>query len=137
MTSEFENEDIRAEAQRLVDEVHGAKVDPGEERSLRYTLQVLETHASSVEAATVTVSNLMGVGSFTYSYGICCCAGQGGSEGIVDALQEVTSRIKAIVRQEHKNDGRNLTSKYTTLSMAMPMLVWSVHCCACLEIWLD
>jgi len=88
VTSEFEKEEIRDEAQRLCEEVQGSKVAPGEERDLRYTLQVLETHASSVEAASTVTTSL---------------AGHGGSEGIVHALQDVSNRIKSIFRQEQRN----------------------------------
>lgn len=60
MTSEFENEDIRNAAQRLCDRVRDTKVAGGEERNLRYALQVLETHASSAETAMTVATSLMG-----------------------------------------------------------------------------
>ena len=51
VSSEFEDKEIREEAERLCEEVTMAGIGPGEERNLRYALQVLETHACSVEAA--------------------------------------------------------------------------------------
>lgn len=86
----MENEGVRADAERLCEMVENEQLIPGEELDLRYALQVLETHASSVEAAGVIQSTLTGKGS---------------SEGITHAIHEVTSKIKAIVRQEQRNAG--------------------------------
>ena len=109
VSSEFEEEEIREEAERLCEEVIVAGIGPGEERHLRYALQVLETHASSVEAAVGIGSSLDGEillktqpkdGNLSvHGYS------PGGSEGIIHALQDVTSRIKSIARQEQRNAG--------------------------------
>eukprot|EP00210_Caulerpa_lentillifera_P009478 g9038.t1 len=87
-TSEFEDEHVRTEAERLCELVENEQVIPGEELDLRYALQVLETHASSVETAGVVRSILMGEGT---------------SQGITHAIHDVTSKIKSVVRQEQRN----------------------------------
>ena len=105
VSSEFEDAEIREEAQKLCDTVDDGNIAPGEERSLRYTLKVLETHAHSVESAIAIGNSLDGSskGESIASAHLFCVEGR--SEGILHLLQDISSRIKTIVRLEQRNAG--------------------------------
>ncbi|KAL4443668.1 hypothetical protein ABPG75_011405 [Micractinium tetrahymenae] len=81
------DEQQREAMQQLVDDVHAAGVEPGEDRSLRQQLRQLDGRRAAAERC-----RLVSVG----------LGGGGGEGGIAEALREVQLQVKQLLSQEER-----------------------------------